>query len=198
MGHFSTERKHSWWPQAAHLHRLCSNQLALFISGWCRFWVGRGEAPTLSQRWVAGFPYVISCALASNTKGDVSSPQFHKRTLGRGDVTWLVQGHPAIRGQAGDFVSWMKRVKAMGCLLLETTSQVDQWAHNFRQGFGSVSLCVRKPDSLPGGLNLIYGFSASQTILASILLVIKVDGCAHTFSRSGYWALLGQRPRLIL
>ena len=132
MGHFSTERKHSWWPQAAHLHRLCSNQLALFISGWCRLWAGRGEAPTLSQRWVAGFPYVISCALASNTKGDVSSPQFHKRTLGRGDVTWLVQGHPAIRGQAGDFVSWMKRVKAMGCLLLETTSQVDQWAHNFR------------------------------------------------------------------
>ena len=84
-----------------------------------------------NAEWQA-FPYVISCALASNAKGDVSSPQFHKRTLGLGDVTWLVQGHPAIRGQAGDFVSWMKRVKAMGCLLLETTSQVDQWAHNFR------------------------------------------------------------------
>ena len=198
MGHFSTERKHSWWPQAAHLHRLCSNQLALFISGWCQFWVGCGEAPTLSQRWVAGFPYVISCALASNAKGDVSSPQFHKRTLGLGDVTWLVQGHPASGDKQETSCPGWRELRPWDVFYLKLPLRWTSELIISGQGFGSVSLCVRKPDSLPGGLNLIHGFSASQTILASVLLVIKVDGCAHTFSRSGYWALLGQRPRLIL
>ena len=36
----------------------------------------------------------------------------------------------------------MKIVKATGCLLLETNSQVDQWAHNLRtRGWFCESLC---------------------------------------------------------